>query len=55
MITPITPSPLGRIRRWIGSRSAAAALHRLDDHLLKDMGLTRSDINRAVITGRSRN
>jgi uncharacterized protein YjiS (DUF1127 family) len=51
-MTYTTTLPLGRFKRWIGNRGAAMTLHRLDDHLLKDMGLSRSEIERAVKIGR---
>lgn len=34
-------------------RTIRARLHALDDHLLKDMGISRSDINRIARSGPS--
>jgi uncharacterized protein YjiS (DUF1127 family) len=36
------------IMRWARSQSARQALRALDDATLKDIGLTRGDIHRAV-------
>lgn len=35
------------VMRWGNRRAALVYLSRLDDHLLKDVGLTRSDLDRA--------
>jgi uncharacterized protein YjiS (DUF1127 family) len=39
---------LRRIRHWIQMRQAAAELSSLDDRMLKDIGITRSDIDFVV-------
>jgi uncharacterized protein YjiS (DUF1127 family) len=38
---------LARFRRSLKNRSAASALANLDDHMLADIGLTRSDLRDA--------
>jgi uncharacterized protein YjiS (DUF1127 family) len=40
------------LRREAAARRSAAALERLSDHLLKDIGISRSDIQRVVRDGR---
>ena len=45
----------GAFRRWLAYREQARAirhLRKLDDRMLKDMGLHRSQITSAVTTGR---
>jgi len=37
-----------RIARYLIRRAAAAALHELDDRILQDMGIARSEIEAAV-------
>lgn len=37
------------IRRWRARNTAIAALSRMDDRLLADIGITRSDIPRIVV------
>lgn len=44
--TPLTASVLNWITLKIRQMSAEAELVRLNDHLLKDIGLTRDDIDR---------
>lgn len=39
---------IGRCRVWIDRRAAARTLSRFDDRMLKDIGITRSDIAAAV-------
>jgi uncharacterized protein YjiS (DUF1127 family) len=38
---------VGGVMRWVNQRAALAYLTRLDDHLLKDVGLSRADLDRA--------
>jgi uncharacterized protein YjiS (DUF1127 family) len=40
--------PITRILRWARSQSARGVLRALDDPTLKDIGLKRGDIHRAV-------
>jgi uncharacterized protein YjiS (DUF1127 family) len=40
-------SSVARIRRSLKNRSAASSLANLDDHMLADIGLTRSDLRDA--------
>jgi hypothetical protein len=51
-----TPSLIGsllaRARRRHADRLAHQRLHALDDHLLRDMGLERASIDRALREGR---
>src|SRR5262245_28316944 len=37
-----------RLFGWVRRRAAAAQLHSLDDRMLKDIGLTRGEIEQAV-------
>ena len=37
------------LRHWVLRRQTRVKLHRLDDHLLKDIGLKRADIDRLEI------
>lgn len=37
------------LRHWVLRRQTRVKLHKLDDHLLKDIGLTRADIDRFEI------
>jgi uncharacterized protein YjiS (DUF1127 family) len=39
----------------IAARRTRASLSRLDDHMLKDIGLSRGSIESAICHGRSRN
>lgn len=45
---------LHRLDRWNVQRRGRAALHALDDRALKDIGLTRADIEFAADGGRHR-
>jgi uncharacterized protein YjiS (DUF1127 family) len=53
---PRTPTLIGsllaRARRGHAERLAHQRLHALDDHLLRDMGLERASIDRALRDGR---
>ena len=52
---PLTFSPLNFVRayaRQIRERRAINELRRLDDHMLKDLGLTRGEIYDVVRNGR---
>ena len=40
-----TPTIFGRFRKWIEYSGGVAALNRLDDRTLSDIGLTRSEIS----------
>ncbi len=66
VITVITPRPgiaaalavharawLERRRRAAAERAAIRALHNFDDYLLRDIGLSRGDIEAGVRHGRS--
>ena len=66
VITVITPRPgidaaldvharawLERRRRAAAGRAAIRTLHNFDDHLLRDIGLSRGDIAARVRQGRS--
>lgn len=44
--------PLAQIVRRLRSHRVARRLTALDDHLLKDIGLTRGDIDAALVEGR---
>ncbi|MGB3720214.1 MAG: hypothetical protein DIU63_06700 [Proteobacteria bacterium] len=64
--SPIRQSFLGKVRwashfalktylRWYQQRAAAHYLAQLDDRMLHDIGITRSQIESAVRNGRDRN
>ncbi len=36
------------IRQWQRGNAAAKTLHRLDDHMLADIGIARGDFRKAV-------
>ena len=46
-------SAVAWLRRQVAIRRARRALWAMPDHILKDIGLTRSDIDYAVISGRN--
>jgi uncharacterized protein YjiS (DUF1127 family) len=53
----LAPRPLGLVvivRRWLRRRQGQRALAELPDHLLRDIGLTRGEIDHAVTHGRAR-
>ena len=43
-----------RVARWYRIRRATRQVMALDDHLLRDIGIGRGEIERAVATGRER-
>ena len=43
---------IGNLVEWQKSRSAAAKLKAMPDHLLDDLGLSRADIDHATLYGR---
>jgi uncharacterized protein YjiS (DUF1127 family) len=49
---PLIGGLLARARRRHADRLARQRLHRLDDRLLRDMGLERASIDRALRQGR---
>ena len=51
-IADIATALFGTIVRNFRNKRAAHALQMLDDHMLKDIGITRSDIDYVVRTGR---
>jgi uncharacterized protein YjiS (DUF1127 family) len=47
----LTIAALSRLRRWLRYRRNLNALSRLDDRTLRDIGLNRSGVRRAAMTG----
>ncbi|MFN4142635.1 DUF1127 domain-containing protein [Aestuariivirga sp.] len=45
-------APLHAVKRWFRLRRCRAQLSRLSDHMLRDIGLSRCEIDHAILRGR---